>query len=90
MGQSTPTSVTVDELRTRVAHALERAPLCRGLNFDILVVGRPDAYANWTVNLHGSKPTALLEAYNIVHDIQQAYVLSADAFAPSAMQPTLT
>lgn len=64
-----------DEIRVRVANALSRHPLCRGVEFDI--VGMPrTSKGNWTVSMHAVAPDALWEASEIVSDIQQAYDLA--------------
>jgi hypothetical protein len=72
------TPATLDEIRARVACALERHPLCRGVQFDI--VGMPrTAKGNWTISLRSVTPDALWEASDIVADIQDAYDLAAAA-----------
>ena len=72
------TPATLDEIRTRVAHALGRHPLCRNVEFDI--VGMPRTRkGNWTVSLRKIAPNALWEASAIVADIQQAYDLAVAA-----------
>jgi hypothetical protein len=72
------TPATLDEIRTRVAYALDRHPLCRGVEFDIIRMPRT-AKGNWTISLHAVAPDALWEASDIVADIQEAYELRAAA-----------
>jgi hypothetical protein len=76
---SAKTPATLDEIRIRVGHALQRHPLCRNIRFDIVSVSRTARGSNWTINLHAVEPGALFEASDIVHDIQDAYVLTAAA-----------
>lgn len=71
------TPATLDEIRVRVGHALQRHPLCREIEFDIVGVARTTRGGNWTVKLHGVEATALWEASDIVADIQAAYELYA-------------
>ncbi|HLZ01251.1 MAG TPA: hypothetical protein VKR55_03760 [Bradyrhizobium sp.] len=71
------TPATLDELAARVAHALERHPLCRRVQFDVVSTPRTKRGANWTVNLRSIEPRALFEASDIVADIQDAYELAA-------------
>jgi hypothetical protein len=71
------TPATLDEIRLRVAHALQRHPLCRRVQFDVVSMPRTSRGANWTVNLHSIEPRALFEASDIVADIQAAYDLAA-------------
>jgi hypothetical protein len=73
------TSATLDEIRTRVAHALQRHPLCRNVQFDIVSTPRTRKGGNWTVSLKSVAPAALWEASDIVADIQEAYDLSVAA-----------
>jgi hypothetical protein len=74
----TKTPATLDELRTRVHHALQRHPLCRNVAFDI--VGMPRTRrTNWTISLHSVSGSALFEAHEIIADIQEAYELAAAA-----------
>ena len=70
---------TLDEIRARVAYALERHPLCRGVQFDIVSMPRTNSGGNWTISLRSVAPDALWEASDIVADIQQAYDLSVPA-----------
>lgn len=71
------TPATLDEIRTRVAYALQRHPLCRQVRFDVLSTPRTSRGANWTVSLQSVEPRALFEASDIVADIQAAYDLAA-------------
>jgi hypothetical protein len=73
------TPATIDEIRTRVAYALERHPLCRNVQFDIVSTPRTEKGGNWTVSLRSVAPSALWEASDIVADIQEAYDLSVAA-----------
>ncbi|WP_407178269.1 hypothetical protein [Bradyrhizobium sp. STM 3562] len=73
------TPATLDELRIRVFHALQRHPLCRSVRFDVLKTPRTRKGSNWTVSLHSVEPRALFEASDIVADIQDAYELAAVA-----------
>jgi hypothetical protein len=72
------TPATLDEIRTRVAYALERHPLCRSVQFDIVSMPRT-AKGNWTISLRSVTPDALWEASDIVADIQDAYDLAVAA-----------
>ena len=58
--------------------ALERHPLCRGVEFDIISMPRIRK-TNWTVYLRSVPRGALFEAHAIVCDIQEAYELAAVA-----------
>jgi hypothetical protein len=71
------TPATLEEIATRVAHALQRHPLCRKVQFDVVSTPRTKRGANWTVNLRSIEPRALFEAGDIVADIQDAYELAA-------------
>jgi hypothetical protein len=73
------TPVTIEEIRARVAYALERHPLCRDVQFDIVSMPRTSRGGNWTISLRSVAPDALWEASDIVADIQQAYDLSVAA-----------
>lgn len=75
---SEKTPATLDEIKTRVGWALDRHPLCRGVEFDIISMPRTPK-GNWTISLHSVAPDALWEASDIVADIQQAYELRAAA-----------
>ena len=71
------TPATLDELRIRVHLALQRHPLCRNVQFDVVSTPRTARGANWTVSLRSVEPRALFEASDIVADIQAAYDLAA-------------
>ena len=73
------TSATLDEIKARVAYALERHPLCRKVEFDIVSMPRTSKGGNWTISLRSVTPDALWEASDIVADIQEAYDLAAAA-----------
>jgi hypothetical protein len=75
----TKTPATLDEIRTRVGYALERHPLCRSVQFDIVSTPRTARGGNWTISLRSVAPDALWEASDIVADIQDAYDLAAAA-----------
>ena len=72
------TPATLDEIKVRVAHALDRHPLCRGIEFDVVSMPR-NRNNNWTVTLQSIEPDALWEASDIVADIQEAYELAVAA-----------
>ena len=72
------TSATLEEIRRRVMFALDRHPLCRGIEFDVVRMPR-NRSNNWTVTLQSTEPDALWEASDIVADIQEAYELAAVA-----------
>ena len=72
------TPATIDEIKARVAYALERHPLCRNVQFDIVSMPRTPK-SNWTISLRSVAPDALWEASDIVADIQDAYDLAAAA-----------
>jgi hypothetical protein len=73
------TPATIEEIRVRVAYALERHPLCRNVQFDIVAMPRSARGGNWTISLRSVAADALWEASDIVADIQEAYVLAAAA-----------
>jgi hypothetical protein len=73
------TPATLDEIKNRVACALERHPLCRNVQFDIVSMPRSSRGGNWTISLQAVAPDALWEASDIVADIQDAYELTAAA-----------
>jgi|SRR5580658_7672052 hypothetical protein len=73
------TPATLDEIRNRVAYALERHPLCRSVQFDIVSMPRTSKGGNWTISLRSVTPDALWEASDIVADIQEAYELAVAA-----------
>ena len=70
------TPATLDEIRTRVVFALQRHPLCRRVQFDVVSTPRTRRGSNWTVSLKSVEPRALWEASDIVADIQDAYDLA--------------
>jgi hypothetical protein len=72
------TSATLEEIRRRVMFALDRHPLCRGIEFDVVSMPR-NRTNNWTVTLQAVAADALWEASDIVADIQEAYELAAAA-----------
>ena len=69
---------TIEEIRWRVANALDRHPLCRGVEFEIIGMPR-NRRTNWTVSLKSVRSEALFEANEIVADIQEAYELAIAA-----------
>ena len=71
------TAATLDEIRVRVGNALQRHPMCRQVQFDIVSVPRTARGGNWTISLHALEPAAVWEASDIVADIQAAYDLSS-------------
>ncbi len=73
------TPATIEEIRARVAFALDRHPLCRSVQFDIVSMPRSSKGGNWTISLKSVAPDALWEASDIVADIQEAYDLAAAA-----------
>jgi hypothetical protein len=73
------TPATLDEIRARVGYALERHPLCRSVQFDIVSMPRTSKGGNWTISLRSVTPDAVWEASDIVADIQEAYELTAAA-----------
>lgn len=72
------TPATIEEIKWRVTRALDRHPLCRNVEFDIVSMSRTGK-SNWTVSLRSVAPGALWEASEIVSDIQEAYELAAAA-----------
>jgi hypothetical protein len=70
---------TLEEIRARVAYALERHPKCRSVQFDIVSMPRTSKGGNWTISLRSVAPNALWEASDIVADIQEAYDLAVAA-----------
>jgi hypothetical protein len=73
------TPATLEEIRARVAYALERHPKCRSVQFDIVSMPRTNKGGNWTICLRSVAPDALWEASDIVADIQEAYDLAVAA-----------
>jgi hypothetical protein len=78
MDFDTKIAATLDEIRWRVARALDRHPLCRNVQFDIVSMPR-SSKGNWTISLQSVAPDALWEASDIVADIQDAYELAMAA-----------
>jgi hypothetical protein len=76
---SAKTLATIDEIKRRVAFALERHPLCRNVEFDIVSMPRTRRGGNWTISMRSIAPNAIWEASDIVSDIQEAYDLAAAA-----------
>jgi hypothetical protein len=72
------TPATLDEIRWRVTRALDRHPLCRNVEFDIVSMPRTGK-SNWTISLRSVAADALWEASDIVADIQEAYDLAVAA-----------
>ena len=66
------TTATIEEIKYQVACALDRHPLCRNVEFDIVSMPRTSK-SNWTISLRSVAPDALWEASDIVADIQEAY-----------------
>ena len=73
------TPATLEQIRARVAHALERHPRCRSVQFDIVSMPRTGKGGNWTISLRSVGSEALWEASDIVADIQEAYDLAVAA-----------
>jgi len=73
------TPATLDEIKSRVACALERHPMCRDVQFEIVSMPRSSKGDNWTISLQSIAPDALWEASDIVADIQEAYELTVAA-----------
>ena len=72
------TPATLHEISRRVMFALDRHPLCRGIEFEVVRMPR-NRKSNWTVTLQAIESDALWEASDIVADIQEAYELAAMA-----------
>ena len=72
------TPATLHEITRRVMFALDRHPLCRGIEFEVVSMPR-SRKTNWTVTLQAIEPDALWEASDIVTDIQDAYELAVAA-----------
>ena len=72
------TPATLDEIKWRVTRALDRHPLCRNVEFDIVSMPRTGK-SNWTISLRSVASGALWEASDIVADIQEAYDLAVAA-----------
>ena len=73
------TPAPLDEIKNRVAFALERHPLCRNVQFDIVSMPRSSKGGNWTISRQAVASDALWEASEIVADIQDAYELAVAA-----------
>jgi hypothetical protein len=73
------TPATLEEIKRRVARALDRHPLCRDVQFDIVSMPRSNRGGNWTISLQAVAPDALWEASDIIADIQDAYELAGTA-----------
>ena len=72
------TPATLDESKRRVAYALERHPLCRNVQFDVVKMPRAARGGrNWTISWQTVAPDALWEASDIIAEIQDAYELVA-------------
>jgi hypothetical protein len=78
-GFSAKTPATLDEITWRVTNALQRHPLCRNVQFDIVSVPRTSSGGNWTARLQSVESAAIWEASDIVSDIQAAYELAVAA-----------
>lgn len=76
---SDKTPASLDEIRLRVARALNRNPLCRDVRFEIVATPRTRRGGNWTITIQSVAPDALWEASEIVSDIQEAYELNVAA-----------
>lgn len=76
---SDKTPASLDEIRHRVARALNRHPLCRDVRFEIVATPRTRKGGNWTITIQSVAPDALWEASEIVSDIQDAYELNIAA-----------
>ena len=50
------TPATLEEIRLRVTHALQRHPLCRNVQFDVVSTPRTKRGSNWTVSLKSVEP----------------------------------
>ena len=79
MDFETKTPATIEEIRTRVACALKRHPLCRNVQFDIVSMPPTGGRGNWTISLQSVATDALWVASDIVADIQEVYDLSVAA-----------
>ena len=53
------TPATLDEIRARVTFALQRHPLCRKVQFDVVSTPRTRRGSNWTVSLKSVEAGAL-------------------------------
>jgi len=77
-GYFAKTPATLEEISRRVMFALDRHPLGRGIEFEVVSMPR-SRKSNWTVTLQAIAADALWEASDIVADIQEAYELAAAA-----------
>jgi hypothetical protein len=73
------TPATLDEIKRRVTYALDRHPLCRNVQFEVVGMPRRRGGRNWTISWQTVAPDALWEASEIVADIQDAYELTLAA-----------
>ncbi len=55
------TPATLEEIRARVGYALDRHPMCRGVQFGIVSIPRTNKGGNWTISLRSVAPDALWE-----------------------------
>ena len=55
------TQASLEEIRRRVMFALDRHPLCRGIEFDVVSMPR-NRNNNWTVTLQAVEPTSTPKA----------------------------
>jgi hypothetical protein len=58
------TSATLEEIKRRVMFALDRHPLCRGIEFDVVSMPR-NRNNNWTAQLRLNVPIGWRNAYAI-------------------------
>lgn len=73
----TKSPATLDELKMRVAHALQRHPLCRNFQFEVVSMPGTSRGGHWTVILRSIESRVMWEASENIWDIQDAYELSA-------------
>jgi len=71
------TPATLDEIKNRVAFALERHPLCRNVQFDVVSMPRSSKGGIGPSACRPSASDALWKASEIIADIQDAYELTA-------------
>jgi len=74
---SAKSPATLAELKMRVAHALQRHPLCCDIQFEVVGTPSTSRGSNWIVSLRSIEPRVMWEASAIIADIQDAYELSA-------------
>jgi hypothetical protein len=72
-------AVSLTEITNRVCYALQRHPLCRSVEFEVVFTPKSRKGGNWTINMFSVGPDALWEASAIVADIQEAYELKVAA-----------